>query len=373
MASKAQIAANQANARKSSGPKTECGKKHSCLNAFKHGMRSLTIMPVLPQEDPKVSEERVQQWIGAAQPQNAMELKLVHQAAELSLAIERGERMEVAHMAGRVIKAARRRVLKVDPRQREQVRELGRRLLYIVGPEEEHANKHAPWSDDPGLFVSKLEETAAGCLWLLERWQEFRNLLDRKVKWEEVMLVRFIRLQGKDLRESIFDPALNSIYLAWDVLFPNYARTEWEEYRKERQRTDPAYHHRMRWQETGSRPCSQDEAWASLYRIVDDHTFKLKALLTQNQALEAAATDDPRWADRAAMDCSAGVRAAPPLPVGQVARAAEDPRYPVQAPQGGDRRGGCRNPGGGGHLPDGGGRACLRAKHTKKRAERTQF
>ena len=144
-----------------------------------------------------------------------------------------------------------------SPEQHKQVRELGRRLIYIVGPEEEHANKHAPWSDNPGLFVSKLEETADGCLWLLDRWEEFRNLLDRKVKWEEAILVRFIRLQGKDIREVMFDPALNSIYLAWDVLFPNYARTEWEEYRKERQRTDPAYHHRMRWQETGSRPATR--------------------------------------------------------------------------------------------------------------------
>ena len=63
------------------------------------------------------------------------------------------------------------------------------------------------WADDPELLVSQLEESAEGCRWLLQRWAEFRNLLDRKLKWEETELLRFIRLQGKNVVESVYDPA----------------------------------------------------------------------------------------------------------------------------------------------------------------------
>ncbi len=58
-------------------------------------------------------------------------------------------------------------------------------------------------------------------------------------------MLRFIRLQGKQVVESVYDPALNSIFLAWDVLVPKYAKEEWESFREERPTTDPAYNHRQ--------------------------------------------------------------------------------------------------------------------------------
>src|SRR5208337_4711210 len=79
-----------------------------------------------------------------------------------------------------------------------------------------------PWDDDPEELVGKLEESAEGCRWLLERWAQYRNLLDCKSKWEEPELLRFIRLQGKDVIESVYDPALNSLFLAWEVLVPKF-------------------------------------------------------------------------------------------------------------------------------------------------------
>ena len=58
MATAAQIEANRRNAQKSTGPKTDEGKARVRRNAFKHGMTARTIMPVLPQEDPKELEDR---------------------------------------------------------------------------------------------------------------------------------------------------------------------------------------------------------------------------------------------------------------------------------------------------------------------------
>ena len=105
MATAAQIEANQRNAKRSTGPRTDRGKSRARLNSFKHGMAARTIMPVLPQEDPKQLEERIQEWISDVQPRNAIECELVYQAARLSLAIDRGERIETAHLTRRVRKA----------------------------------------------------------------------------------------------------------------------------------------------------------------------------------------------------------------------------------------------------------------------------
>jgi len=63
------------------------------------------------------------------------------------------------------------------------------------------------------------------------------------------VLIRFLRLMGKRLVEAVFDPEINLIFLAWDVIEPGYARKEWESYRDERSILDPAYTHRLKWRE----------------------------------------------------------------------------------------------------------------------------
>ena len=77
MATAAQIEANRRNAKRSTGPKTDEGKDRVRRNAFKHGMTARTIMPVLPQEDPKELEDQIQQAITAMKPRNPLELDLV--------------------------------------------------------------------------------------------------------------------------------------------------------------------------------------------------------------------------------------------------------------------------------------------------------
>jgi len=93
MATAAQIEANRLNAQKSTGPTTERGKACAKLNAITHGMPARTIMPVLPQEDPKELEDRTQQAITAMKPRNPLELDLVCHAVRLSWAIDRAERV----------------------------------------------------------------------------------------------------------------------------------------------------------------------------------------------------------------------------------------------------------------------------------------
>ena len=286
MASAAQIAANIKNSARSTGPTSPEGKQRVRLNALKHGMNARTVVPFSLREDPVLLEERTREWESDLCPRNAMEDNLVRQAARLSLAIERGELIEAQMLAEWRVR---------------QVREQGRRLLYIAAPEEVKVPRMATWADDPETLLRHLEESPEGCRWLLERWGEFRNLLDRKTKWETPVMRRFIRLQGKYFVESVYDPALNAIFLAWDVLRPGYAKKLWC-YMMDGPGTDPAINDRLRWREITDRPTDAEAAWASLYAIVDDHVGRLKEVLAAHETM--GITGDPDWVDRAALEGS---------------------------------------------------------------------
>ena len=137
MATDAQIQANRKNASKSTGPKTAKGKSKTRGNALKHGERAKTlqVMPVLPNEDPKLLEKRIQSWLDDWQPRDGMEDGLVRWGAELTWLLERGERYEVAHLVERAEKKARKAGPAGAAERIQVVNELGRRLFYNCRPE----------------------------------------------------------------------------------------------------------------------------------------------------------------------------------------------------------------------------------------------
>ena len=67
MATTTQIEANRKNSTRSTGPRTAQGKSRARLNSYQHGLAARTIMPVLPQEDARELEERIQKTIVAMQ------------------------------------------------------------------------------------------------------------------------------------------------------------------------------------------------------------------------------------------------------------------------------------------------------------------
>lgn len=66
MSSAKQIAANQSNSRKSTGPKTEDGKEQAAKNAIKHGL--LSSETILPWEDDKAFEQLRAGLLAAIKP-----------------------------------------------------------------------------------------------------------------------------------------------------------------------------------------------------------------------------------------------------------------------------------------------------------------
>ena len=229
MATAAQIEANRRNAQRSTGPTTERGKARVRRNAFKHGMTARTIMPVLPQEDPKELEDRTQQAITAMKPRNPLELDLVCRAVRLSGEIDRAERVGTAHLAHRVRMATRSGPEAVSAEELSRVHDLGSKLFFQAGiglgyPE-------STGDDYPAVIVRRLEESAEGCRWLLARWAELRNVLDRKAAWRNPEILRFLGLLGKRSIEAHFDPELNSLFHAFDALGHRVGHTFWKDWR----------------------------------------------------------------------------------------------------------------------------------------------
>ena len=243
MATDAQMDANRRNAAKSTGPKTAKGKAKARLNALKHGGRAKTtdVMPVLPHEDPRELEERIQTWIDDWEPTNAIESELVRRGARLSWMLERGERFEAAHLAHRVRMAGRKAgpTASASARRMKRVNDLGRKLFYDY----QHGWRSSPlppWDDDPAVFVAGLEETLEGCRWLLARWHDLRAMLESDAQWSQADVYRFVRLLGKHGIEAVNDRELNALFLAWDVLWEGSGKILWEMHLKQTQDRDPA-------------------------------------------------------------------------------------------------------------------------------------
>jgi hypothetical protein len=79
MASQRQIAANQKNAKRSTGPKTAKGKATSRCNAIRDGLTGQVI--TLSDEDRPIFEQLIAEMLAALNPQNALESKIAHSIA----------------------------------------------------------------------------------------------------------------------------------------------------------------------------------------------------------------------------------------------------------------------------------------------------
>jgi len=93
MASPAQIAANQLNSRKSTGPRTPRGQAKSSMNALKHGNRSRKL--ALLREESCAFEERLRKWMAIGDAQDDVEEYLIYRNVCLSFELDRTERARV--------------------------------------------------------------------------------------------------------------------------------------------------------------------------------------------------------------------------------------------------------------------------------------
>src|SRR4051812_2544884 len=80
--SDSRVAANRANSKHSTGPRTTRGKNVSRFNGLKHVLRAE--LPVLPGEDPEALRDRLDLWMLEQGPRTDLERHLVERAVRAS-------------------------------------------------------------------------------------------------------------------------------------------------------------------------------------------------------------------------------------------------------------------------------------------------
>src|SRR5208283_1465000 len=300
VATAAQIEANRRNAQKSTGPKTERGKTRARRNAITHGMTARTIMPVLPQENPKELEDRIQQAITAMKPRNPLEHDLVCRAVRLAGELDRAERVATAHLGHRVRMAERLGPETVSADELKKVHDLGSKLFFEAGVELGYPESTG--DDNPAVIVRRLEESAEGCRWLLARWAELLNVLDRKAAWSDPEIIRFVGLQGKRSIEAHFDPELNSLFHAFDALGKRIGHKFWNAWRDMLPVGYKGGFMIVPYREIAPPPTDETAALSLIRSVIERHVGRLEELLAEHEEIEAEEAAE-RY-DRAALDCS---------------------------------------------------------------------
>jgi len=188
---------NKENASHSRGPTSEAGKNKSKYNSLKHGGRAETL--VLPNEDPADAAALSQQWEDFYRPRSPAEAAYV---GKIVRSLRKAERLRRAE----------------DQMLDDQVRSAGDR--FDRAQEEQVERFRALLQDDPAAAVRGLMGTAAGCRWMLGRWEHLKSELAERGAWVSSQRELATRLMG--LRPEAYrrDDTVYLIRLWNGVAFP---------------------------------------------------------------------------------------------------------------------------------------------------------
>ena len=300
MASAAQIDANRRNSQKSTGPRSALGKAKTRGNAVKHGMTAKTIMPVLPQEDFEDLEELTRQAIEAYGPRNVLERALVCRVVRLECELDRADRIATAHLAHRVRMATRTAPETVSADELKEIHDLGSKLFFLAAIGPGYTGTTA--DDYPAVIVRRLEESAEGCRWLLARWAELLYVIRCRAGWGEPEIVRMIGLLGKRGIEAYFDPDLNSLFQAFDMVGDRSGQKFWNERRDHLPVGYIGGLEFARYRQLAPPPSDPAAATELICTVIEKQLGRLTELLTDHQEIEAEEAAERH--DRAALDCS---------------------------------------------------------------------
>ena len=223
MATDAQIAANQRNAKRSTGPKTAEGKATSSRNATTHGLTAKTL--VLPNENVDVFQQKLDHWHTFYATDDPAQLALVDLAANASWRLGRCARHEASVLSERVRYAE----LQHDVKRRNEAEALGQRLIY----EPINRVSECQWrdpviaerlerraDDDPPVLFRQLCATAEGVDWLRARWVELHVALHRDGFWHYPEKFKAMRLLGKRPEDLLEDAAVAEIMAVCFYMHP---------------------------------------------------------------------------------------------------------------------------------------------------------
>jgi len=197
MLSDKQLAANQANAQKSTGPRTPAGKQRSALNATRHGLSGQVV--VLPAEDLAVFKAFSQAIVDDFAPKGPRETQLAQSYAGFQWRINRASAVEDTLYTVGVM---------------EEIAE----NLNLEHPEAHNAVSNAKAFressqvfDRLSMYTQRLVNGAAKVLKELENLQTQRRRRESNEMLEATRLYRFHAMQ-----KAAFDPRQNGFVLTVD-------------------------------------------------------------------------------------------------------------------------------------------------------------
>jgi hypothetical protein len=191
MSTQKQIEANRRNAQKSTGPRTKEGKERSRFNAVTHGLTGK--LDVLPDEDAGSLQERIDDWTDDWKPRCALERELIEKAARISWRLKRAEQVQVERLTANILAATSG----VNEALDDEVLTLGTELFQDLTRPHGYSPGVVVDPNCPARLVFRLESSAPGCSWLLDRWAELRTMLEQDRPWESSDKLKAIRLLGR--------------------------------------------------------------------------------------------------------------------------------------------------------------------------------
>ena len=187
--SERRIAANRENAKRSTGPNTEHGKRQSRRNALKHGLSGAGV--ALPESMEEAVQERAQNWNSSLKPINAWELWLLEFVALNTLRVE--ECAKMAYQRRRAV-AERADSLLWDEDRNLEVEEIGAKLAL-----------------KPSETVQRLRQSGYGVHWLLTRWEMLESALKAWGSLNEEQYRLAFHLRGLPIEARAIDPTYNGL------------------------------------------------------------------------------------------------------------------------------------------------------------------
>ena len=166
----------------------------------------------LPAEDFEAIRQSVQDWTARVLPRDDFVGSLIYLIARGTRDLERVKLARNVHRRTHIEESAWREVyeaaalgrrLRLDPRVHEYV---------VVGPgtrslpgNGNSAPTGAGQIAGPDWLVERLQSTAAGCPWLLERWTEIREWFEPGKRWISADSFKMIKLMGRTPRDVLED------------------------------------------------------------------------------------------------------------------------------------------------------------------------
>jgi len=179
----------------------------------------------LPSQDFEVFRQTVEDWVARGQPRDHPNDFLIDMFVFEAQHLERIKRGRDDHRRMHVEEQALREVLEADS--------LGQRLLFCpgghpcvvgYGPSSRRSTRDSSspavvdGTTDPAWLVERLESTAAGCRWLLERWAEIRACFEPGTRWISRNSFKMLRLMGRRWRDVLESSEVAEVFLASHAL-----------------------------------------------------------------------------------------------------------------------------------------------------------